>query len=345
MYSVAKNVPKLDQTAFLTRTLDGANTSNAADDGGEKDKYTWLSIGTLRSELSGVIQHGKLLLARNESKYKIDGATVGWAEAAGNTRSAAERMAIQRQILAQRLGFSSKLTDAAPQTLNGIITDVDISILSGVEVKKKERGDASSSFGPANSNAAIERRRAAKRRKTMSTDMNTVLKSFLVKSFTASSNAVKTHQTSQDILATELIFNMMHEDWGVRHGAVMGALQLFRAWSVSDEGLLATVTCSKTHSDDNDDDIEKTDHSTSTSTGEERNVWGAWGEDVLARCVGVLCLDQFNDFAHYTHISTKTNVSLGEPTTSSTAPVRESAAQLLAYLFSHFLDSPNKEKI
>jgi hypothetical protein len=92
------------------------------------------------------------------------------------------------------------------------------------------------------------------------------------------------HRNPQLLLATELLYRMFDPHWHVRHGSLLGISSLLQAWKRT----------------------EKTEKS-----------FGAWPQDILARCLCVLALDRFADFC----------------SEATTAPVRLAAAQVVALLY------------
>ncbi|KAI2502929.1 hypothetical protein MHU86_11516 [Fragilaria crotonensis] len=92
------------------------------------------------------------------------------------------------------------------------------------------------------------------------------------------------HRNPQLLLATELLYRMFDPHWHVRHGSLLGISSLLSAWKLK----------------------EKTEKS-----------FGAWPQDILARCLCVLALDRFADFC----------------SEAATAPVRLAAAQVVALLY------------
>jgi hypothetical protein len=96
------------------------------------------------------------------------------------------------------------------------------------------------------------------------------------------SNIIVSHHNPQHLLATELLYRMFDPYWHVRHGALLGITSLLQAWK-----------------------------------GKDSTAFGAWPQDILARCLCVLALDRFADFA----------------SEATTAPVRLAAAQVVALLY------------
>ncbi|GKY99618.1 hypothetical protein MPSEU_000916000 [Mayamaea pseudoterrestris] len=94
----------------------------------------------------------------------------------------------------------------------------------------------------------------------------------------------------QSLLASEVIYRMLDPKWEIRHGAALACLGLVRAWYVQQQ--------------------QQQQHEAAPLT------FGAWLQQVMARCLCVLALDRFGDFG------------LG----GVVAPVRESVGQLLSVL-------------
>jgi len=315
MHVVARNVPLCDQKQFLSeRSIIGKSDADCQEDNISKQdrdsNYIWLTLVNVKESMSQIIDHGDTLLARS-----ADHCSLKFVEDPSEDVSC--RMKRQRMILAKRLGLSVAL-DSAGETTSKLINTHDIKI------------------NEESLSAAIERRRRKRKANQMEeSNRCNVFKSLLLNSFKNLDSREKnrnnigsaaiSHRTAQNVLATELIFNSMGDQWYVRHGAILGALELFKAWSCSEETILR-----------------------GQQEGIDSFSWGAWPEDVLCRCIGILCLDQFNDFAHHTYISSyEFHENSREATdidalTCSTAPVREGAAQLLAHLHCRIPDMNRK---
>ncbi len=129
------------------------------------------------------------------------------------------------------------------------------------------------------------------------------------------SNSIRliTHKTPQTILATDLIFHSFHPSWHIRHGALLGLLALLRAWR-------------RAHG---------TFQSSDTITSDV--VFGKWPQDILARCICVIVLDRFGDYAgpgdfDASNYGTFSQVQKANLHPSNVAPVRDAAAQVLSLL-------------
>ena len=332
IHSVARCVPMVDQREFLT--CDN-NCSVNNDDG--SNSYEWLTISKLSAALTDIIQHGKTLYARDDN---TDNENTDINDDKFQKLDAVSRMTLQREILAKRLGLIPACHKSLLDDILSSSKDSDIPIINETS---KSSNSCSSSNNRSNDNngmtAAIERRKKRKREAVANStsNNNVVLQSLLVNALhsktsnTSNSNRVITirQNLSQNILATEIIFHSMSGDWRARHGAMLGALYLFKAWCESNH-----INTTNNNSNFNNDD----------------GCWGVWTEDVLCRSIALLVLDQFNDFSHHTYLSdlktsnttttttqsSTSRSSFGITTfvTASTAPVREGAAQLMSYLYS-----------
>lgn len=133
------------------------------------------------------------------------------------------------------------------------------------------------------------------------------------------------HSNPQALLATELIYRMLDPVWYVRHGAVLGILALLRAWR--DHHLLSPRL------------LDETTTTSSSRSGSARR-FGAWPQDILARCLCVLALDRFGDYSggalDFSDDAVANDVS---SSTSVVAPVREVVGQTVSVLLAMAPDS------
>ena len=128
----------------------------------------------------------------------------------------------------------------------------------------------------------------------------------------------------QTLFGTELLYRMFHPVWYIRHGALLGILALLRAW---------------VHS--------RGSNSASDANSNNKNVFGTWLHDLLARCLCVIALDRFGDFGgnnNREHTSKNggefndhmfpsyTTWSSNSVGSSVVAPVREVCGQAIAVL-------------
>ena len=134
----------------------------------------------------------------------------------------------------------------------------------------------------------------------------------------SNSTRLISHKTPQTILATDLIFHSFHPSWHIRHGSLLGLLALLRAWRVS----YSLQTRDKV-----------VGGGCGGSSASSQFVFGKWPQDILARCICVIALDRFGDYAGPSNISPD---GMDEKETrlrpSTVAPVRDVAAQVISLL-------------
>ncbi len=135
------------------------------------------------------------------------------------------------------------------------------------------------------------------------------------------------HQNPQTVLATDMIYNSFHPSWHVRHGSLLGLLALLKAWR---NGL-----------------------STPDKSSKSIVHFGSWPEDIVCRCLCILALDRFGDFAgaaleavsnHDNNHNELDSYNQENDTvyhfdgkirgSAYSAPVRETAARVLSMLLS-----------
>jgi hypothetical protein len=133
-----------------------------------------------------------------------------------------------------------------------------------------------------------------------------------------SDNSLISHHNPQMIMATDMIYNSFHPSWHIRHGSLLGLLSLLKAWQSSFKDR------------NNNDKTVMLKH------------FGAWPEDICCRCLCILALDRFGDFAGHS-IQTYSNpkdanngdaIIFNDSVVGSamSAPVREVAGQVLSLL-------------
>ena len=126
---------------------------------------------------------------------------------------------------------------------------------------------------------------------------------------------VISHQHPQILLATDMIYNSFHPSWHVRHGSLLGLLSLLKAWHQSF--------------------IKSDDNKISELP------FGVWPEDIVCRCICILALDRFGDFAGSSFKAADNDATDEESAIfdsfqgcAFSAPVRETAARVLSMLLS-----------
>ena len=235
-----------------------------------------------------------------------------------------KRVALQRQILSRRLGLGGILS--AP-IMNGNDDDDASSSLPAQKQSKRRRivddivadedlmvQEVVSSSGVTSKNECGQRNHSDN--KMSSRDSPIGIRALLVMESKRSENNPTgvgeskhaKHRNPQTLLGSELAYRTLDSEWTVRHGALLGTLSLLRAWRIHD--------------------------SSTTSKSQQR--LGKWPQDILARCVCILALDQFSDFSgsDLTTNNNKSSNSTAEDIVSNAvvAPVREMAAQIVAIL-------------
>ena len=236
------------------------------------------------------------------------------------------RVALQRQILSKRLGLGGILSapimngndddsthsSSVPPTkrrriIDDIVADEDLvvqEVVSSSEVSSKKETDRKN-------NRLTKDNDSTKSSSKYPTDIRALL---VLESKRSEHNSncrekgkYTKHRNPQTLLGSELAFRTFDSEWTVRHGALLGTLSLLRAWRV---------------------------HNSSTAFKQQR--LGKWPQDILARCVCILALDQFSDFSG-SDLAASDNKRESDVTdevvsNAVVAPVREMAAQIIAIL-------------
>lgn len=242
-----------------------------------------------------------------------------------------KRVALQRQILSRRLGLGGILSapimtgndadaslslsqpDQKPpkrrRIVDDIVADEDLvvpEVVSSSKVTSKSENDEQNHKTTANNS-----------KKLSSRDSPIGIRALLVlESKRSENNPTREggskharHRNPQTLLGSELAYRTFDSEWTVRHGALLGTLSLLRAWRIHD--------------------------SSTTSKSQQRRL-GKWPQDILARCVCILALDQFSDFSGSdltTAYGTRDNSTPDDIVSNAVvAPVREMAAQIIAIL-------------
>ena len=343
-----------------SRSLPNASSSSDNNsDTNQSNNYLWLTLADVQTELDAIVQNGRLLWAYaeqdqdtttlqaeqclhhldqqqlhgNHNNNKQDGSSSGADE------FVQQRIQWQRRILAQRVGLSGLVQATATGTsLFDTITAEDLDYAAP---HKNSMADPVESKGPpvakrhsSSNKKKTEKRKPKRRRKRKGSsvdddeeDMDGTSKEFLnaqsvrallvlemqreqqqQQSSSSSSrmpsnkgSSMVSHDNPQTLLATELLYRTFDPSWSIRHGALLGLLSLLRAW-----------------------------HTPNSTITDNSNTFGAWPQDIMARCLCILVLDRFGDYSG----TTTTAVGIGGSESGCVvAPVRETAGQLLAMVW------------
>jgi len=234
-----------------------------------------------------------------------------------------KRVALQRKILARRLGLSGILSApiVAGDDDQVLVKDDDL-----IPAKKNEEQTSSKA-------TKVNKKKAGKKSKKRRRDEPEEhtkkapaisIRALLVlesKRSTTEANGSTTsrrarHRNPQTLLGSELAYRTFDPDWTVRHGALLGTLALLRAWKVHQ-------SLPNRAQDNNNNNKKK---------------FGRWPQDILARCVCILSLDQFADFSGTDYSQVDNNNDSNDNDMDDIisgaiiAPVREMAAQIIAIL-------------
>ena len=286
LQGVARQLPHADHVQFLTQN--------------SKSSY-FLTVQDLSANLDTVLSAGRPLLASSSDRYNDDDAKRE-RELKNLDGSASQerkvflerRIKLQRRILAERLGLSGLGHVLGEQNVldESIMTYQDVDDATRREEEKQSQ--VTSSKRPRRD---TQQREAALSGGDEEADRLSVRALLMMQiEHEESSGAAVSHQNPQQLLATELVYRMFDPAWHVRHGALLGALSLLRAWKAN------------------------------------ASSFGAWPGDVLARCLCILGLDRFGDFSSGALVSSSSSTATST-VGGVVAPVREVAGQLLAVLF------------
>jgi hypothetical protein len=202
MQGVAQHLPPLDQKHFLQDTHKQLEQ--------QKQQQLWLTMQDLKSgKLSVILEKGRTLLASSGTQYdqaeeeelqRLDGSLQGRED------FCEQRIRLQREILAQRLGLSGVLK--AVTGGDNSITGEDL--LPRVKRQKHMERIQKDLDGGSDENS---------------------IRALLVMQMEQEGGAMAiSHRNPQKLLATELIYRMFDPSWHVRHGALLGILAIMRAW-------------------------------------------------------------------------------------------------------------------
>lgn len=286
------------------------------------------------NQLDVVVERGRLLLSssgerydwnskddeaqeyvrENESLQRLD-ATAFATDNATETKNLhqsflRQRVILQRQILAKRLGLGGILS--APivtennkqrfvdemvgdedlisdtvQSSNVTISTETVRERSIKRLKKRRRvEDATNSDQESNASSSI--------RALLVLESKRCTMGIASDDFTTQNHKTSQHHNPQTLLGSELAYRTFDPQWTVRHGALLGTLALLRAWRVHDFNI------------------------------QHKRAFGRWPHDILARCTCILSLDQFADYG--------SNSIDSQSSSELVAPVREMASQIVAVL-------------
>jgi len=238
LQGVAAHLPTSDQIHFLQANYQSGDC-------------LYLTVQELSESMETVLEQGRLLLAASDTKYdareeqelrQLD------QMRANDQDFVQQRIRLQRRILAQRLGLEGIQTIVGDDALCDTITSEDIvseepTVKRSKLVKRYQKR-----------NESDEQEHSVRALLVMEIDQQ--------RNKSSSAGAVS-HQSPQNLLATELIYRMFDASWTVRHGALLGTLSLLRAWKAQ----------------------------------APNTEFGSWPHDILARCLCVVALDRLGDFS------------------------------------------------
>ena len=348
-----------------------SNTENGRESNNEEEISLWLSVNDLRNstnnnttesqgtpsmdnphvqnQLDVVAERGRLLLSSSGEQYdwNCDGEVSEYIrerEAMQNLDASAaqplqqeeddskktlqqsflmRRVTLQRQILARRLGLGGILSapivadyGQGPEKNNAIVADEDLAPTPREQIAKKPKDISAKQ--------SKKRRRSAKSEPEQNKEENapgTSIRALLVLESKRSADGINCksnrHRNPQMLLGSELAYRTFDPDWTVRHGALLGTLAILRAWKVHEMPRISR----------NDSKHKNKQH-------QAHRKFGKWPQDILARCVCILALDQFADFsgAACQGADDSDDMLDGILSGAIVAPVREMAAQIIAIL-------------
>jgi len=313
------------------------------------------------NHLNIVVEHGRLLLSSSGLRYdwncndeaneyireqealkNLDATSSQMAQDVADSKKnfyesfLMRRVKLQRQILARRLGLGGILS--APvlaehsqmpeentsssgvkrrRIVDDIVADEDLTPRFASKstkekgLKRHKKGQRRGEQNNSESDQHIEEEKSP----------GVSIRALLVLESKRSAGSVhcrgSRHRNPQTLLGSELAYRTFDPDWTVRHGALLGTLSLLRAWKVHE----------RSHISNNDKDNSKHHES------QNKKKFGRWPQDILARCICILALDQFADFSGTAcQVSDTSEKTDDIPSGAIVAPVREMAAQIIAIL-------------
>jgi hypothetical protein len=347
IYMVAHHLPLPDQYQFLASTSGFHHDSNEEAVTNNFQNHEYLSVNDLllqndarwghgRSGMDTVLAEGRELFALDESRYangvvsERPSSTTYPTNEGIPCESVLHRVRHQRRLLAMRLGLAI-MTDVIGDDVqsNGMIpvlTQDDLPMdASGSNIRQQHslriQVNSLQSESSARNVYDLDVQEALEMEPQNPHSIRALLvrEIFSVHPDTMASTWSR-HRNPQLLLANELLYRMFDPIWYVRHGALLGILSLLRAWTKSYRSM------------------SNMDLAESEPIGAS-HLFGIWPHDLLARCLCVLALDRFGDFAgdNFDLGSDKVNgitSTLPSLCTSVVAPVREICGQTVAVLHS-----------
>ena len=327
---IARFIPSHDQKAFFTveEVVSGdclwlsiqdflgvtvESEGSTSDDGRdllslvlEKGRILLSSVGK-EYDVSQYILYEREHLAITEIGTSLDSSTTN-ESIEELTRS---RIQLQREILTARLGLGSlpsnvlNLQSNTDGNIDEFITDNDLLNCSQTKCRGNKKRSLSKTKETLNTRKKAPKRNKEKESETKTNEdelLQSPLRILLQRALNANMDSTKSHNLGpQNILATELLYQVFHPKWHVRYGALLGLLSLLRAWKRNCQSFKS---------------------------------FGKWPNDILARCVAVLALDRFGDYSGSHFIPVPVREDSGEEYVheEDLAPVREVAADVLSML-------------
>jgi hypothetical protein len=210
LQGVSQHLPVNDQINFMQSTFK------------DPTAYHYLRVDDLlsNSTLEKILEQGQALYSTSFERYDYDQelrdkGDESDSDETSRKSSMQRRMALQRQIMAERLGLAK-----IAEIIGG---DGGLPVNDVKEFYAKD-------------GSTTTRKRAAKRRRK---EVGSSNESFSVWDLlvaeinqTLGSNEANnvSHRNPQELLASELVFRMFDSVWHRRHGALLGLLSLIRAW-------------------------------------------------------------------------------------------------------------------
>jgi hypothetical protein len=202
LQGVSQQLPVSDQVNFMQSTFK------------DPTAYHYLRVDDLLSNatLERILEQGQALYSTSFERYDDYDQELRDDDSEETSRKSRmqRRMALQRQIMAERLGLAK-------------IAEV-IGGNSGLAVR-----DVKAFYAETKTQAAKKRRKDVK-----SSNESFSVCDLLVSEIdhTLGSNEANnvSHRNPQELLASELVFRMFDSAWHRRHGALLGLISLIRAW-------------------------------------------------------------------------------------------------------------------
>ena len=302
MQGVAKHLPPTSRRNFLEHVLEE-----------QKEGYLWLTLENIQKEITVILEKGRLLWAYSESDEDVQeeqylrhfderqlmASRKGTYQTESESDFVRRRIQWQRRVLAQRVGLSGLMQATGSAThgcLADTITSEDLLLPPTIASNTKLQSETKKKKKQPKKRKRSKQNTEKEEDDAPNYTMRALLVMEMKREQDSSESAALSHDNPQSLLATELLYRVFDPSWYVRHGALMGMLALLRAW-----------------------------HNRTSTTAKE--VFGAWPQDILARCICVLVLDRFGDYSGTT-VATQESASGGV-----VAPVRETAGQLLAMVW------------